>query len=326
MVVTDTRNHILAYLEQQGSASVKQLAGQLQMSSQALHRQLNKLVDSGKIKKLGKAPRVQYCLADDKTFQSPAGLSADQKSVIEQKFIQVTPEGKLLEGETAFIYWCQKFKLDASKTAREYVTAVNKYEAFRKDELIEGTEKLARTFKDIYVDRLFYIDFYAIERFGKTRLGTLLLLAKQSQSKRVSKQLTQEIKPCLEKLIRQFDLDGIAFVPPSVPRQIQIMKEIKGAYAGVGKLIDIQRLTGDIVVPQKSLGKLSDRIANVHNGFAIKGGQTVKHLLLVDDALGSGATLNEIAHVIKQKKLCTGKIIALTITGSPKGFEVIQEV
>ena len=67
-------------------------------------------------------------------------------------------------------------------------------------------------------------------------------------------------------------------------------------------------------------------MANVHNGFIVSASSAVKNLLLVDDALGSGATLNEIAHIVKNKKLCSGKIYALAITGSPKGFEVIQEV
>lgn len=51
-----------------------------------------------------------------------------------------------------------------------------------------------------------------------------------------------------------------------------------------------------------------------------------KNILLIDDAIGSGATLNEIASQIKKKKLCSGQLICLAITGSFKGFEVISEV
>ena len=47
---------------------------------------------------------------------------------------------------------------------------------------------------------------------------------------------------------------------------------------------------------------------------------------MVDDAVGSGATLNEIAKKIRDRKICKGKIIGLAITGSFKGFDVISEV
>ncbi len=49
------------------------------------------------------------------------------------------------------------------------------------------------------------------------------------------------------------------------------------------------------------------------------------HILLIDDAVGSGATLNEIAFQIKDKNIAS-KITGLALAGSFKGFEVISEV
>lgn len=46
----------------------------------------------------------------------------------------------------------------------------------------------------ILLDKLFYIDFYDIERFGKTPLGTLIHYAKQGQNKYLMKILVAEIK------------------------------------------------------------------------------------------------------------------------------------
>ena len=48
-------------------------------------------------------------------------------------------------------------------------------------------------------------------------------------------------------------------------------------------------------------------------------------ILLIDDALGSGATLNETAQKIKNQKLAE-TVIGLAITGSFSGFDVISEV
>jgi len=82
----------------------------------------------------------------------------------------------------------------------------------------------------------------------------------------------------------------------------------------------------DFIVPQKTLNKLPDRIENAQQTFVVSETGKFNNILLVDDALGSGATMNEIASQIKHKGICKGKIIGLTITGSFKGFDVISEV
>jgi predicted amidophosphoribosyltransferase len=48
-------------------------------------------------------------------------------------------------------------------------------------------------------------------------------------------------------------------------------------------------------------------------------------ILLIDDAVGSGATLNETAAQIKEKGIAK-EVIGFSITGSFKGFDVISEV
>jgi len=48
-------------------------------------------------------------------------------------------------------------------------------------------------------------------------------------------------------------------------------------------------------------------------------------VLLIDDAVGSGATLNETAKKLKLSGMAK-KVIGFAIVGSMKGFEVIREV
>jgi predicted amidophosphoribosyltransferase len=74
------------------------------------------------------------------------------------------------------------------------------------------------------------------------------------------------------------------------------------------------------------LNKLDDRIENARNTLIVEDNEQCENILLIDDAVGSGATLNETAAQIKSKKICRGKIIALAITGSFKGFDVISEI
>jgi predicted amidophosphoribosyltransferase len=77
---------------------------------------------------------------------------------------------------------------------------------------------------------------------------------------------------------------------------------------------------------QKTLSKLEDRIENAQRSIIITEKKSYHNILLIDDAVGSGATLNETAKKIRDQKLCTGNIIGLSLTGSFKGFDVISEV
>jgi predicted amidophosphoribosyltransferase len=78
-------------------------------------------------------------------------------------------------------------------------------------------------------------------------------------------------------------------------------------------------------VPQKTLTKLEDRVENAKNTIVVDDTHTYDILLLIDDALGSGSTLNETAQKVKKQGLAK-TIIGLAITGSFSGFEVISEV
>ncbi|MFA6622451.1 MAG: hypothetical protein WCV43_08870, partial [Candidatus Caldatribacteriota bacterium] len=76
---------------------------------------------------------------------------------------------------------------------------------------------------------------------------------------------------------------------------------------------------------QKTLNKLDDRIDNAKKTIVVEDCFQYNNVLLIDDAVGSGATLNETAAQIKQNKIAKN-VIGLAITGSFKGFDVISEV
>ena len=68
-----------------------------------------------------------------------------------------------------------------------------------------------------------------------------------------------------------------------------------------------------------------ERIRNAENTFAVTDTRNFEHVLLIDDAVGSGSTLNQIAEKIKNKKV-GAKVTGLAIVGSFKGFDVITDV
>ena len=67
-------------------------------------------------------------------------------------------------------------------------------------------------------------------------------------------------------------------------------------------------------------------VVNAKKSIVVEDSGQYNNILLIDDAVGSGATLNETAGQIRSRGLVKDKIIGLAITGSFKGFDVISEV
>lgn len=322
-----TEEKIIKYIRAKGQVSGKELFDHFEISDRAIRKQLKKLFEKALIYKVGKPPKVFYSIKEtDKEQESKATIEKGNEEVINEKFLIITPNGEEKEGLEGFKYWCKKFNLPVEKTVKEYIQTLNKYDLYKKDGLIDGLAKFKSTFEKVYLDQIYYLDFYSIERFGKTRLGQLLLYAKQSQNKAYIKKLIGYIKPQIEYAVKRFKINGIGLIPPTVKREIQIMKELEKAIRPNHRLVSVTKIKTTITVPQKTLSKLNDRIENAHSTFVVNENGIFKNILLVDDAVGSGATLNEIAKKIRDRKICKGKIIGLAVVGSFKGFDVISEV
>lgn len=321
----DTQHKIVSFIKKKVQVKGVEIASYLGITRQALFKHLPKLLISGAIKKIGKPPKVFY-LINEKKEQNIYILNEKVKNKINQQFLIITPAGEKKEGADGFVYWCEKNKLPVEKTANKYVKTLSKYESYNKDGLIDGMGKMKNSFRDVYLDRVFYLDFYSIEKFGETKLGQLLLYAKQSQNIVLMKEIITIIKPKVDKIVKDFNIDGIGFIPPTVKREKQLMKILEKELIGNHRRIVITKVTTPVAVPQKTLNKLEDRIENAKDTLVVSENASFNNILLIDDAIGSGATLNETAKKIKERKICKGKIVGLAVTGSFKGFDVISEV
>lgn len=321
-----TSEKIIQFVKSKGQVTAHELTDYLMISSRAVFKQLEKLYSQGNISKVGKPPRVFYFIPKPVPPFQGITLKKEILGVIEKNYLFIAPTGEMREGIEGFLYWCRRNNLDVNKTAGEYVKTLQKYQTFFQNNLIDGMQKMKDTFPDVYLDHLYYMDFYSIERFGKTKLGQLLLYAKQSQDKTLIKRLTFLIKPKVDFIIKKYKIDGIGFIPPTVKREIQLIKETEKELNLPVRKVSITKIRTEIIVPQKTLSKLKDRIENARKTFVVNETKNFTNILLLDDAVGSGATLNEIAAKIRAKRICRGKIIGLAITGSFKGFDVISEV
>lgn len=71
--------------------------------------------------------------------------------------------------------------------------------------------------------------------------------------------------------------------------------------------------------------KIEERITNAKNTFAVSETDKYQHVLLIDDAVDSGSTLNQIAGKLKKKGIAQ-QITGCAIVGSFKGFDVVTDV
>lgn len=323
-----TRDKLIKILGKHRQLTVHDMAELLQVSRQYIHRMLIEMQEDKLLMVVGKPPKVYYSLAEKNDDFSVHLLDYSDELFLKQHFIQVDPLGNLLEGVDAMRYWCEKQGLPLDKTIGEYIDTRKKYLAFfNSASLIDGLGKLKSTkgIGVLGVDELYYLDFYAIERFGKTRLGTLMHYAKQGQNRELMKIISDEIRHRVHKLIVDRSIDAVLFVPPTIDRKVQIMTVLEKMLKIDRPTMKVDKIKSRLVIPQKALSKLFERVENAKNTFYVPKQKTFNRVLILDDAIGSGATINEIALKLKEHKLAK-EIIGLAITGSYKGFEVISEL
>ncbi|EKD56354.1 MAG: hypothetical protein ACD_58C00214G0001 [uncultured bacterium] len=323
---TDTSKKIIKFIKKNKHATAHQLVEYLSISQRAVFKQLKNLINKKVIYKSGLPPIVYYYLTDEQQIGLEIKISMKIKRVIDDNYYLISSAGEIKQGWDGFAYWCNKNNQKVDKTADDYIKIIKKYGQFKKNGLINGLKKIQNTFKDVYLDQLYYLDFYSIERFGKTKLGQQLLYAKQSQNIKLIRELSHGIKPKIDDIIKKNKIDSVGFIPPTVKREIQFMRELEKNLALKSKTISLIKLKTPVIVPQKTLSKLNDRVENAQKTIIVEKIASCKNILLIDDAVGSGATLNETAKQIKDKNICKGKVVGLSITGSFRGFDIISEV
>ena len=63
-------------------------------------------------------------------------------------------------------------------------------------------------------------------------------------------------------MIKKYDIDAVGFIPPTVKREVQMMKELKNSLALPVRDIKIVKAQTEVIVPQKTLNKIEDRMEN----------------------------------------------------------------
>lgn len=321
---TDTKSQIVEFINKNRAARPYDIVNFLQITPAAVHRHLKKLILAGHIKKTGTPPQVFYVLTEKFSQTGTEQLN----NMGFENYLYVSPTGEISEGILGFQTWVKSVKEESRlpQLIEEYKKIRNDADRFFKLAVIDATPRLQNVFRSIALDKVFYLDFYSLPKFGKTKLGQLVLYGKQSQNKKIIRDLSITIKDQILKICKREKIDSVAWVPHSLPRKVQFLKEIEQNLKLPYPQIHIVKVfSGQVAVAQKTLSKLEDRIKNAAETMMVKEmSLKYKIVLLIDDAVGSGATLNEAAKKLKERG--AQKVYGLAVVGSYKGFEVIKEV
>lgn len=318
---------VLEAIKKYGPMRSTELARMLNVSAKTIHKHLAILLDERMIKKTGAIPRVFYVVNVEQDSDLIVIDEIDQ--VIENNYIYVSPDGEMKRGIDGFQSWCQRNDFDFTKEKKLLSEKIKMVQKIKKEGLISAKKKILSASKVLYLDDIFFSDFYNFDHFEKTKLGQLVYLGKSSQNKELIREIAIIIKPAIIHIIKKYKIGFICFVPPTIDRRVQFLDVLKKRLGLELPEIIAVKIPSQTKVPQKTLRKLEDRIINAQKTIAVNPNQKIDaNVLIIDDATGSGATLNETAgkirNILKDKKNI--KIIGYSVVGSFKGFDVISEV
>lgn len=322
--ISKEANVVLETIEKYGPTRSGEIAKMLNISIKNVYKHLRNLQEECLIKKTGETPVVFYTISEN--YGDNLSVSDKNDRLIEQNYIYVSPNGEMILGIKGFSAWCQKNKFDFEKEKKLFAKKFGLVQKTKKNGLISAKKSILSNKEPLSLDNIFFSDFYTVDHFGKTKLGQLVYLGKSSQNRKIIQEVADLVRPSILNMIKKQNIKFVCFVPPTISRKVQFMEVLKKSLKLNLPEITAVKIPSLIKVPQKTLRKLEDRIINAQKTIAVNPSQKVDNVLIIDDATGSGATMNETAKKIKNIAKGKIKVIGYSVVGSFKGFDVISEV
>ena len=275
----------------------------LSVSATLVHRYLKDLCEEGVIEKIAMPPNTYYRF-----------LSKQQKitsDIIESNFMYKDSLGTLHLGTDGFNLWSEgnlkKDSLEDKITL--YEKSINEMQSVKKGGVFLLDEKMneyrSHVGGDSFLQKIVCSALFSIPSFGKTKESILLGIAKEGNttSKKFGVFLLDNFFPVLLDYIKKNDFEAVAFVPASAERRFQLMNEISKRFVDRSDIPVIPDLTFYIPPTDIKYGKV----------------------LLVDDMVGSGATLNKIAEKLITENTAE-QVYGIGIVGEKKGFKPVRGI
>lgn len=337
--------NILKYLWVYGPSKPSQIATWLHINRVLVQKDLKILISQWYVSKTGKTPHVLYDITplvyDHQIIQKSSAISTinnlsdislDDKKIL-NTFYKIDSDWTILAQRDGFVKWAQKRWLDIYKSSSKYINICESIDKLKNEcDLIDATisfeNSLNKKYIDkIYIDEMYYADRYTYDEFGRWPLAEKAFFAKQSQSLDMIDDVISQIYDQIECLIYKNKIDAIAVVPWSIDRKNQLLKILQIRLQTFGlPFLDIYKyFSNKIPIAQKTL-KWEHRFVNAINTIQINITDKYDNILLIDDFIWSGATMNISAMKLK-KTNSADYIIGFSIVWNiDMSYEVINEI
>lgn len=313
---------------------VSELATRMWVSRAVVHRYLKELVEQWLITRNENGAHTTYQLTNSPDREEKEStsyiFSYQETKILNEYFYKISPIGKPYEWKDWFIVRCEERWLNPEKKIHDFVAITNHIQSLKNEcGLLDVTETFRNHIESWAIDTLYYADQYKRMDFGRGKLAEITFYAKSTQTLHLLKQSIELVKYQLECLIQSGEIDALAFTPHSTKRSIQLLEYLKKNISLFDlPLVSLSKYTPHgFAVAQKSLKTRKQRIQNARETILLEDNDISNYatVLLIDDFVGSWATLNETAK--KLKKWWAKKVIWFAFVWNLNlSYDVIREI
>jgi predicted transcriptional regulator len=305
--------------------NIEEIANAWGVGVASAKKYIKPFVDQRVVEKIGKPPKkINYTLTwQGNIYEYPE----EERRLIEKRFVYITATGRIFKGLEGFENFVQE-KYGAEhiqELATKYLqTEKNKFKKQYTGQpeeaanFIEIGTHLGNMFSQKYIRQAYALDVVENKIFGRTKLQQFIEIAKAGQSNTaLMMEIVQEVQPALEWIIKDKEIEAIIFVPPTVLRKTQLMTFVKNRLNYEVPTVFVKKNDSLLPVQQKNLSTLKEKIKHAGASFQVKKNQQYKNILIIDDVLDSGATIQAIAQKLIAQEIAQ-RVFALTVTANVK--------
>ena len=337
---------IIKYISNNGSSKPGMIATGLQTHRVAIQKLLLEWIQLWYISKAWKTPHVVYDITplvyDHHIISKPAPriqrsypsfiLNYNEQHIIDD-FYKFDSDGSLFVKKKWFIAWCTKRNINPKDAAQRYISVINNIQSMKNNcWVINVTQQFTiwlqqKHKQKMYLDTMFYCDRYNYDEFGRWPLAEMTFYAKQSQNLKLIHKCLDMIINQIECIVHHHRIDAIAITPPSINRHYQLLSILqkKISYLNIPFVDMYKYYPNKIAIAQKTL-KWAQRFINALHSIQIQTTTHYENILLIDDFVWSGATMNISAMKLKDKWIAKN-IIWLSMVGNiDMSFDIINEI
>ena len=306
--MTDLQKRFIALLRKHTALRPVEITRLLGVSRFSVYTAALDLVKRGYLVRSGTRPFVLYRLVPD--------LS----ECVQESFFFKTVSGGLLFGMEGFRMWVEEHlsSLSFKEKISLYESAYTDYLKLRIQGFRFETPRLV-SHTSLCFDSLCCLDLYTLsvgEEQKRTKPAVLLDAVKSDplSFNKVDTPLFTEFAEYLTSSVERIhsfaearNSTAVAFVPPTRRRPVQFMSRLKKEFLkwNISSLpcVPIERdfTASSIRLEQKSIASMKGRLENAQATYRVSfSGASYDSVLLVDDLIGSGATMNEVARKLKE--------------------------